>query len=53
MSDAGDCVRRVGSDTLCGSCTNLHDTLLKLVNTLKVGGVTCPRNHFHTTTTNA
>ena len=36
VSAAGDCVRKVGAGTLCGSCTNLHQTLLTLVNTLRV-----------------
>ena len=38
VSAAGDCVRKVGAagGTLCGSCTNLHQTLVTLVNTLRV-----------------
>ena len=38
VSAAGDCVRKVGAaaGTLCGSCTNLHQTLVTLVNILRV-----------------
>ena len=47
VSAAGDCVRKIGAGTLCGSCTNLHQTLVTLVNTLKVSEA---QNHINAMT---
>ena len=50
VSAAGDCVRKVGAGTLCGSCTNLHQTLLTLVNTLRVSTVLIEYCDYHPVT---